>query len=101
MDKTKETIWFTSVNCKQLDKTVSTSVQKVLEEIEWNDGYWFEAMDRVWCTAHTIEELLFEHPAIMRAGLNDDIEAILTKMHNIYQAIGIAEFREEQKKKKK
>jgi hypothetical protein len=51
------------------------------EQIEWNDGYWFEARDRCHTIMIMVQELLEDHPAIEKAELSGIIESVQTLMY--------------------
>lgn len=58
-------------------------------EIEWNDGYFLEGLDRCGTIQMVIENLLVGHPSILR--LEDGaerVEIIQEMIQEIYQDIG-------------
>lgn len=52
------------------------------------EAYLHEAMDRVHIVQTIIDNHLRDHPGIVRAGANQQIDDILSELANIYQAIG-------------
>jgi len=57
-------------------------------EIEWNDGYILEGMDRCHSVMVMIGELLDEHPAIVRSGVQEKLESATDLIMDCYQTIG-------------
>lgn len=62
--------------------------------IVWNDGYYFEAMDRCNTVMVLIDEILDGHPAIEKVGAQKDIDAALACLMNAYQRVGEVELNE-------
>ena len=55
---------------------------------EWNDGYYFEALDRCHTIKVMISEILDRHPAIEKVGAQKNINKALGEIMKAYQKIG-------------
>jgi hypothetical protein len=65
------------------------------QEVQWNDGYYIEGLDRCANIQNIINEQLLYHPAIIRAGQEDKIDEAIKLIGNVYQTIGAMQFFEE------
>ena len=66
-----------------------------VEEVEWNDGYYLESMDRIHTIQIMAEELLNGHPAILKLKCGEErLELIQDMLYDLYQDIGKMEFEE-------
>ena len=54
---------------------------------EFNEGHVAEAIDRCHVIMTMIGELLEEHPAILKAGRQGDVDHATDSIMNIYQAL--------------
>lgn len=61
------------------------------DEIPWNDGYWTEGFDRIYNVCQIADMLLTDHPAIIRANLEDEVIDIINQLNGLYQKLGDAE----------
>lgn len=66
-----------------------------LQDAEWNDGYWVEGLDRAYTLTFMFEQLLGNsangyHPAIVRAGLQRQCDAVSLQIADLYTSIGAA-----------
>ena len=59
---------------------------------EFNKGHWFEAMDRAHTLMVMLDQLLTDHPAIVKAGLEEDVSDVHKGLWDIYQKMGVKEF---------
>lgn len=62
------------------------------EDVEWNDGYYFEAMDRCHTMMVMISEILDGHPAIQKVGVQKNIDKAVENIMHAYQKLGEADF---------
>ena len=70
-------------------------LEQQLAAVEWNDGYWVEGLDRAYTLTVMFEQLLGNsaagyHPAITRAGLQQQCDAVSEQIADLYQLIGAA-----------
>ena len=71
------------------------SLQEAAAIDNWNDGYWVEGLDRAYTLTVMFEQLLGNsaagyHPAIVRAGLQHQCDAVSLQIADLYTAIGAA-----------
>jgi hypothetical protein len=59
---------------------------------EWNDGYYFELLDRTHTVMVLIEELVDQHPALEKIGCQKDIDLVQSTLMKVYQKVGEADF---------
>ena len=57
------------------------------EEVEWNDGFILEAMDRLHVVQCNIGDHILEHPAIKKADVEDHIQQALDHLMAAYQLV--------------
>ena len=62
------------------------------EEVEWNDGHILEGLDRCHTLLVLIDQLLNEHPAIIKAGMEENLSKAEEMIVDIYQEIGRLDF---------
>lgn len=55
---------------------------------DFNEGHIVEALDRCNTLLTLIDELLYMHPAIIKAGCNDRVESLAEELADIYTEIG-------------
>lgn len=55
---------------------------------EWNDGYIIEGCDRCHNAAELVDNWLAEHPAIIKAGQQENIDKAMELLMEAYQAVG-------------
>lgn len=59
------------------------------EIVELNDGYFHEALDRVYCFQDSFDRLIIDHPAIMQTpDLKQLADEIQDKLGCLYQLCG-------------
>lgn len=52
-----------------------------------NKGHYIEAIDRAHTVAVMIEQLLWEHPAIVKAELQSDVEKLVKLTYDVYNRL--------------
>lgn len=57
------------------------------KKTEWNDGYIHEGADRCHVVMSLISDILVDHPAIVKAELQGDINNTLDSLMHCYQTI--------------
>lgn len=57
-------------------------------EPAWNDGYILEGLDRTHNLLCNVDEWLYDHPAILKAGMNDKVKEVVETLMEVYQAVG-------------
>jgi len=67
---------------------------KAYIEGEYKEGHAIELVDRIHTIIVMAEELLRDHPAAIKFGLNDKILAIDEALNNLYQEAGAFAFDE-------
>lgn len=55
---------------------------------EWNDGYITEGLDRTHILMSNMDDYLLDHPAIIKAGMNDKVKDVVDTLMTVYQAVG-------------
>lgn len=55
---------------------------------EFNEGHISEAQDRTLIISEMVQSLLVDHPAIVKAGVNEHIEDVLGELAVVYQELG-------------
>lgn len=65
------------------------------DEIEWNDGYILEGMDRCHTIMVMIGELLDQHPAVLKSDKEVQLEMATDLIMDVYQGIGRIDKQEE------
>lgn len=65
------------------------------EQQEFNDGHIIEGLDRLNSLMVMSHELLENHPAIIKAGLQDRLSKLQASIMDMYQAIGQLEEQEQ------
>ena len=58
-----------------------------VDHFTWNDGYVSEATDRFHTLMVMINELIVDHPAVIRAGLTSNVTEITDKIYNCYNTV--------------
>ena len=58
------------------------------ESVEFNDGHILEGCDRLHVAMSTISAHIDDHPAIVKAGAQSDIEQALASLMEAYQKVG-------------
>ena len=58
------------------------------EDFEWNDGYITEGLQTCHIIMGLLDEHLQEHPAVIRAGKQSEIEEAIDRVMVVYQSIG-------------
>ncbi len=59
-----------------------------ISEEEWNDGYWLEAADRIHVIQENIQSHLVDHPAIIKADVQEDIDMAMECLQRAYNLVG-------------
>lgn len=59
------------------------------EDFVWNDGYVLEGMDRCHTIMVMMEELLVNHPSILRSEQSEEVDKVISDVMDIYQKIGL------------
>jgi len=59
-----------------------------VEEVDWNDGYIIEGLDRCYNIRDIIQSQLLCHPAVLRAGQEDKVKEAIMLIGRIYLSIG-------------
>lgn len=59
-----------------------------MSDQEFNEGHISEAMDRVNIIIVMINELLDNHPAILKTNLQNDIDMAANRLCEVYQKLG-------------
>lgn len=54
-------------------------------EFEWDDVMWVEGLDRILSVSNIAHCMLADHPAIVRAGMKNDIEELVKCMDALYE----------------
>ena len=58
-------------------------------DTEWNDGYYLESMDRIHTIQIMIDNLLDQHPAIVKLKCGQErVDLVQDMLGDIYQDIG-------------
>lgn len=60
-----------------------------MSDQEFNKGHMLEGVDRINTVVGLIEELLINHPAILKTGVNDDIIKAQSILSEAYQKVGM------------
>lgn len=55
---------------------------------EFNEGHVMEGCDRLHIITSMIDDHLSEHPAIVKAGAQDEINEVMTILSDVYQKVG-------------
>ena len=55
---------------------------------EWNDGYTTEGCDRLHVIMCNLSDYLVEHPAIVKAGAEIEVQDALDNLMEAYQKVG-------------
>ena len=55
---------------------------------EFNEGHIIEGLDRCHTIMILMDEIIIEHPAVIKAGVNDDLLEAQGLIMKAYQAIG-------------
>lgn len=58
---------------------------------EWNDGYIVEGCDRTHNLLANIEDLLLDHPSVVKADVSDKVTKVIQLLGEVYQAVGSIE----------
>lgn len=78
--------------CRRCEKC-KQEMQQMLDahqsdnENEWSEHYWTEGLDRILNASNITHCMLVEHPAIVRAGMKEDIEKLVELMDSLYQKL--------------
>jgi hypothetical protein len=59
-----------------------------MSDIEWNDGYWLEAADRIHIIQNNLEEHVLRHPAVIKGDAEFEIRAAINYLSTAYQKVG-------------
>ena len=70
---------------------------KLLEEVEWNDGYYLEGLDRCHTIIIMLDELLVNHPSVLKTKTSINLENIFDELHYVYNKISMLDFEESEK----
>jgi hypothetical protein len=62
--------------------------KKLLDAVDWNDGYITEGLDRCHTIQVMLQELLVDHPAVLKAGVWTEISEASSRIFDAYQKIG-------------
>lgn len=62
--------------------------KELLQSVDWNDGYITEGLDRCHTIRMLIEELLVDHPAVLKAGVWTEVSEAASRIEDAYQMIG-------------
>ena len=57
-----------------------------------NIGYYHEALDRLHVTMCTINDHILEHPGVVEAGVDEDVDKALGHLMKAYQKVGEVAF---------
>lgn len=88
--------WDLSADSINLTKWLNlVELELSCQKIDWNDGYWVEGLDRAYTLTVIFEQLLGNkvngyHPAIVRAGLQQECDAVSLQIADLYTSIGAA-----------
>lgn len=66
------------------------------KEFEWNDGCWVELLDRLNTIMIMQQELLVNHPGVLRAGISEKIDDLMGDTMQCYQIVGESSFLEDE-----
>ena len=58
-----------------------------MSDQEFNEGHIHEAADRIHCLTLVIDAVLMDHPAVIKAGLQERLEGIQVELANCYAEI--------------
>ena len=50
---------------------------------EWNDGYITEGLDRTHILMSNMDDYLLDHPAIVKAGMNDNVKEAIELLSEV------------------
>ena len=64
---------------------------------EWNDGYITEGLDRTHILMSNMDDYLLDHPAIVKAGMNDNVKEAIELLYEVYQCVGRLDLEDEVK----
>jgi hypothetical protein len=75
---------YDEINARQIAERKAA----LLAEVDWNEGYVNEGLDRCHTIQVMIEELLVDHPTVLKSKSWDELQRASDLINDVYQQIG-------------